>query len=152
MATTLSSLLSIAVRFTPGGTDDQGDFDPEWALVDVASEMPKGECGACGTQEEAAPPEPSALVLDFQPVSRGPRMCECCVAQEEIAQTGIHDLLIPTGFQAPEAPAVVTFTGRLRWDCFQDYWSGHDECDVEFEPEGEPVVVLTPGSGVVPEG
>jgi len=149
MATSRSGLLRFLVGFQPAVSTATEDFDPELELLEVqgippgSGAGPEGcpQCGLKGVQEAPEPvkaPEGLEGLLDLGWATREPheRLCWACTAQEEVAQSGVQELLFPKGLKDPPlAPCTLIVVGRLRWDCFRDYWAGHDECDVEFEHE-----------------
>lgn len=144
MSVSRTSLLTIRARFTPGGTDEHGDFDPDWELIGVESEEKLARCEACGDpgQVEPAPPpsDPpdrlSPLEELLRPRVDAPRLCDACVAEEEIFQCGLEDLILESvpGLALPERETSVIFVGKLRFDCARDWETGYDDCDVEFKP------------------
>ena len=145
MATSRSGLLRFLVGFLPAVQTDTEDFDAELELLGVQG-LPPGlgawpECPACGVKGVQEAPEPVKKpegLLDLGWATREPqeRLCWACTAQEEVSQAGVQDLLYPRGLPKDlDGPCTLIVVGKLRWDCFRDYWAGHDECDLEFEPE-----------------
>jgi len=151
VATSRSGLLRFLVGFEPAVSTDTEDFDAELELLGVQG-LPPGlgawpECPACGVPgvQEAPEPVPGPETLQGLLAIGGglgepmERLCWACTAKEEVAQVGVRELLFPKGLPTdPDGPATLIVVGRLRWDCFRDYWVGHDECDVEFELEAFP--------------
>jgi hypothetical protein len=141
MATSRSGLLRFLVGFLPPVSTETEDFDAELELLGVQG-LPPGlgawpECPACGVKGVQEAPEPVKGLLDlgWATSEPGERLCWACTAQEEVSQAGVQDLLYRLGLPKDlDGPCTLIVVGTLRWDCFQDYWTGHDECDVEFEP------------------
>lgn len=141
MTTSRTSLLTVTLRSTPGGSDDKGDYDPDWYLVSVTAENRDPRCGCCGDASlPEPPPSPPPPDLDLSTLldsygDKGTPMCDACAFEEEVSMGGVLEMLVePLKLVAPPEEAQHVLRGRLRWDCFTDY-EGITECDVEFEPE-----------------
>jgi hypothetical protein len=133
---TQTSPLTVRIKFTPGGSDAQSDYDPEWDLISVEAEVRNPRCYGCGDPsipEKPIVPDPNdSLSILLERPAPGTPICDACAVEEEISNSGVHEMFVEgRDIQVPDYEATWIVKGYFVWDCYTDY-EGCTECDADF--------------------